>query len=128
MEETITFTKDLIDVITYISDKLGVAVDWGSNNLVPYLQELGNKIVAYKENIAWMWVIVGIIVAVIGVGALISYFVNQDGVWLFIAVCCIAAAACIIIPNMYTVIACKTFPEKVILDYVNSIKQSSGVR
>ena len=32
MEETITFTKDLIDVITYISDRLGVAVDWGSNN------------------------------------------------------------------------------------------------
>ena len=128
MEETITFTKDLIDVITYISDKLGVAVDWGSNNLVPYLQELGNKIVAYKENIAWMWVIVGIIVAVIGVGTLIGYFVSQDGVWIFAAVCCLGVAACIIIPNMYTVIACQTFPEKVILDYINNIKQSGGVR
>lgn len=128
MEETITFTKDLIDVITYISDKLGVAVDWGSNNLVPYLQELGNKIVAYKENIAWMWVIVGIVVAVIGVGALIGYFVSQDGVWLFVTVCCLGVAACIIIPNMYTIIACQTFPEKVILDYINNIKQSGGVR
>lgn len=127
MQDTITFAKDLIDVLDYVGDKLGATIDWSSNNLVPYLQELGEKIVNYKAGLAWFYIGLAGLLAVI---ALILLIVSGLNCWneglLFASVCFFAAAIVIAIINARTLVTCNTFPEKVILDYLKSIKSSGG--
>lgn len=127
MQDTITFAKDLIDVLDYIGNKLGATIDWGSNNLVPYLQELGEKIVAYKAGLAWLYIGLAGLLAVIAIVLVIISGLNgwSDGT-LFVAALFFVAAIIIAIINAHTLIACNTFPEKVILDYLNSVKSSGG--
>lgn len=127
MQDTITFAKDLIDVLDYVGDKLGATIDWSSNNLVPYIQELGEKIVNYKAGLAWLYIGLAGLLAVIAVILLIISGLNgwHDGM-LFVSACFFVAAIVIAIINAHTLIACNTFPEKVILDYLNSIKSSGG--
>ena len=122
--EAITFAKDLVDVLTYISEKLGVAVDWGNDNLVPYLQELGTKIVTYKESIAWLWVSLGAVILLVALVSFIMTLSNKvDSLWF--SILCLVVGVAIIVINAYTIIGCKTFPEKVILDYIKQMQQYS---
>lgn len=127
MQDTITFAKDLIDVLDYVGDKLGATIDWSSNNLVPYIQELGEKIVNYKAGLAWLYIGLASLIAVIALILLIISGLNSwhDGM-LFASACLFVVAIVIAIINAHTLIACNTFPEKVILDYLDSIKSSGG--
>lgn len=126
MTESIKFAKDLIDVLNYISDKLGATIDWGNAELIPYLKELGNHIIAYKEGIAWMWIIVAAISIVIGIICM-CVSVKKDSTYLLgIAVILIIVGLIIIVYNGNTIIACRTFPEKVILEYITDIKNGAN--
>ena len=88
---------------------------------MPYLQELGDKIVAYKSGISILWMVVGALIILIGI---ILFIVGGVQNWGFghyvVLVVCIVIGAIVIIVNAHTYIACNTFPEKVILDYINS--------
>ena len=124
-------TEAFLKVFEYLSEKFGITVDAANKNIVPYLQELGDKIVAYKHDIAWLWVYFGIVVGVIGlVLFVIGSIKDWDGfqwAWLIIGV---GAAMVIIMVNAHTIIACNTFPEKIILDYIDTLMNgtNSGYR
>ena len=126
--EDIKIAQDMIEVMEYLSDKFGVVVDWSSTDLVPYLKEICNKIVAYKQGIAWLWIIVAIVLAVAGIALIILGMVNDCGELIFAGVCGIIIAVIIAIVNGYTLIACNTFPEKVVLDYIKSLNLDSSSR
>ena len=116
----------LIEILELIAEKFGMTVDWTGENVLPYLQSLGEKIVAYERNIALLWIFVGGIVAVLAVILFIVGCVqNWDGVQTIILIIGMIAAAIIIIANMYTVIGCDTFPEKIILDYISSFTNTT---
>lgn len=122
--ENIKIAKDMIEVMEYLSDKFGVIVDWGSADFIPYLRELCGKIVAYKEGIAWLWIIVATVLAIVSITFVIIGVVKDCGELVVVGICGIVIAIIIAIINGYTLIACNTFPEKVILDYINSLNLS----
>ena len=41
-------SSEVIEILDYLGDKLGVIIDWTSENIIPYLQQLLNKFV-YQE-------------------------------------------------------------------------------
>lgn len=125
-------SNQIIEVLNEICNKFGLAIDWTSKNVQPYLQELMTKCVSYKFATSIMWLIFGIIAFAIG-GALAKMAVgswkkyNEEGPLSDYDICviqCIASGILLILGivmvacNITTMIACKTFPEKVVLDMI----------
>lgn len=126
-------SNQIIKVLNDICNKFGLAIDWTSKNVQPYLQELIAKCVAYKFATSILWLIFGILACAIGsvlakmaVGSWKKY--NEEGPISDYEMYCaiqgissgilltvgIVMVAC----NITTMITCKTFPEKVVLDMV----------
>lgn len=126
-------SNQIIEVLNEICNKFGLAIDWTSKNVQPYLQELIAKCVAYKFATSIMRLIFGILVCTIGgvlakmaVGSWKKY--NEEGpisdYEMYCAIQGIASGILLtvgivmVVCNITTMIACKTFPEKVVLDMI----------
>lgn len=105
-------------VLEYLVNSVGGIIEDKGSDMTEYLKSLSSEIVAYKLGIAWLWVVVAIGLAVIGVIFLIILLVKDSDYALWVCGCLVGFGLCIGIYNAYTVIACKTFPEKVVLDYI----------
>ena len=53
-------SEEVIKIFDNISSRFGVVIDWTSENVVPYLQELFNKYVLCESIITLIWLILGI--------------------------------------------------------------------
>lgn len=119
-------SNQIIEVLNEICNKFGLAINWTSKNVQPYLQELMTKCVAYKFATSIMWLIFGILVCTIGsvlakmaVGSLKKY--KEEGpisdYEMYCAIQGIAsgilltAGIVMVVCNITTMITCKTFPE-----------------
>lgn len=126
-------SNKIIEVLNEICNKFGLVIDWTSKNVQPYLQELMTKCLAYKFATSIMWLIFGILVCAIGsvlakmaVGSLKKY--KEEGPISDYEMYCaiqgiasgilLAAGIVMVACNITTMIACKTFPEKVVLDMI----------
>ena len=70
-------SAQIIEVLNNICEKFGVAVDWTSKNIQPYLKELMTKCINYKLAIDIVWLVVGIILLIIG-GVLLRFAYNNN--------------------------------------------------
>ena len=69
-------SEQIIKVLDVVCDKFGIAIDWTSNNVIPYIQQLGNKIIIYDICNNILWLVVGCVMPLI-VAILIKKFLNQ---------------------------------------------------
>lgn len=126
-------SNQIIEVLNDICNKFGLAIDWTSKNVQPYLQELMTKCVAYKFATSIMWLIFGILAFAIGsvlakmaVGSWKKY--NEEGPISNYEMYCaiqgiesgilLTVGIVMVVCNITTMITCKTFPEKVVLDMI----------
>lgn len=124
-------SNQVIDVLDALCRKFGIAIDWTSKNVQPYLTELMTKCVTYKFSIDIVWMCVAGLLLIVGVVFLAialkskkthQYWDDWEFSFVVISVSClivIIIICCIAIPE---IIACKTFPEKVILDMLHHYK------
>ena len=128
-------SDQIIKVLDNLCEKFGVAIDWSSKNIQPYLEELMAKAVNYKFSIATMWLITGIILFIIGcIGIKIGVFCKKkyneiekltdwDVAAMFAWVLSGAGmigSVLMIFSNIITIITCRTFPEKIIVDMIQT--------
>lgn len=125
-------SNQIIEVLNEICNKFGLAIDWTSKNVQPYLQELMGKCVAYKFATSIMWLIFGIVVCILGsvlarmvVGSWEKYqkepYSDYDAgyfFWSMVSGVLLTVGIVMVVYNITTMIACKTFPEKVVLDMI----------
>lgn len=131
-------SDQIIKVLDNLCDKFGLAIDWSSKNIQPYLEELMAKAVNYKFSIATMWLIIGIILFVIGcIGIKLGIFcgkkyyeIIENTDWdiaaftvLLFSIIVLICSILMIFDSISSMIACKTFPEKVIIDMAQSYLQ-----
>ena len=122
-------SDQIIKVLDNLCDKFGLAIDWSSKNVQPYLKELMTKCVNYKFTVDVVWICVSVLLLITGIVLLIialkskkehKYWDDWE-VWFVLAavgaLAGIIIICLIVIPEM---IACKTFPEKVIIDMARS--------
>lgn len=50
----------------YLANKLGIAVDWSSQNLSPFIQEVCTKYIQYEIYTSVGWIVLAVVVAIIG--------------------------------------------------------------
>ena len=43
-----TVSSEIIEVLDYLGEKFGIAIDWTSNNVLPYLQTLADKFIKWE--------------------------------------------------------------------------------
>lgn len=128
-------SKQIIEVLDAVGKKFGLAIDWTSQNVVPYIQQLGEKVVNYEFWTSLVWLILAVI------GMLIVYIIvktclkgreeceysSDETFYEFIIMIAVVIGCIFFIvagTQVFDMVACKVFPEKVIVEYVQSLMNS----
>ena len=60
-----SFSSQFIEVLDALCDKIGIVIDWTSQNVVPYITELATRIIAYEIWTSAAWITIMAIVFLI---------------------------------------------------------------
>lgn len=132
-------SEEIIKVLDALAEKFGLAVDWTSANVIPYLEKLCGKYVNYEIATSAIWLLFGIMCLIFGriLFKKIRYcFDKSDGMdedngysW-----GCIGAAIgfgaltiigmIVVMTQVFDIATCFTFPEKIIIEELKSIYTS----
>lgn len=125
-----TVSEQIIQVLDNLGEKFGLAIDWSSENILPYVNELMNKAVSYE-----LWTNI-IIFTFITIGFALSWIIffktikNKNFNWdddklgaiafvsIILAVLFTITFIICLIFCISTIITCLTFPEKIIFDMI----------
>lgn len=121
-------SDEVIKILEYLCDKIGVTIDWTSNNVLSYVEQLCEKFIHWEVNTSFAWMaIMGVATIISLIFAIVIHNVSDwDGFeWIIFGV--ILATTIIVCGfQIFDIIECKTFPEKAIYDYIQYHLGSSG--
>ena len=60
-----SFSSQFIEVLDALCDKIGIAIDWTSQNIVPYVTDLATRIITYEIWTSAAWIVIMAIVFLI---------------------------------------------------------------
>jgi hypothetical protein len=120
---------EIIKVLDALGDKLGIAIDWTSENILPQLETVCGKAVQYELWTSVFWIAFGglMLMASIILFALGTRICQEKGIlWEFdIEVVCFAFGAVLLLfavpvigVQIVDIITCNVFPEKVLYDFI----------
>lgn len=52
-------SDQIIQVLEYLAEKMGVTIDWSQRNVLPYVRQICEKYIRYEITTSVMWMIVG---------------------------------------------------------------------
>lgn len=124
--------EELIKALTELANKFGVAIDWTSQNALPYVQELVNRIVKFEMATSIMWLIIGLmfIASTYWMIKLVKFCQKKDkeqpygawdlgaGVIIGLIILFPVIGVCIIFQQVYDFIQCGILPEVIVLRYL----------
>lgn len=120
------FGKEIISILDYIGNKLGIAVDWSSQAMMPYVKDVITRIVQYEiaTSIAWM-VLAILFVLVIGMG---TYKIKKKNccydarIWCNIfMIGAVLIATLVIMTQTFDIMRAINLPELTAYNYVKHI-------
>lgn len=130
------FSQEIINILNYLCQKFGIVIDWTSENIIPYLEELCSRYIQFEIHTSIMWIILCVgITALAGIIWVISGIVDAcngsditEGIkytsmiffFGFLVISIIVGAT-----QAYDIIECNTLPEKVILEYLDTLVKST---
>ena len=137
-----TVSEQIIQVVDALCEKFGIVVNWTGENVIPYLEVLCGKLVAYEiyTSIAWMAIMIllsiGSIVATKKFAPTFKEGIKKEknswycgwevgSVFAIIGLVGINLVSIIVIGmQIMDVIKCATFPEMYVFEYVSRLMQS----
>ena len=127
-------SNKVVEVINVLCEKLGIAIDWTSENIMPHLEQLCGKYVQYELWTSVFWIVFCVLFAVIFfvVALIVGKRCGREDInWNsyhplpWVTVVAWILCACFAIGFIFVfaieaqdIIACLTCPEKVVLDYI----------
>lgn len=60
-----TISSEITNILNDLGNRLGVVIDWGNQNIVPYIQELVKRIAYLRIANCIIWLVVAIILTVV---------------------------------------------------------------
>ena len=107
-----------------LAKQFGLVLDWSNNNVIPYLQDLAQRVIAYEFRSSIFWIVIGAIFILIGIIAVVlgvrSGVDEAIGFAAIIAICLWLVGIWIIGEQINDIILCGTLPEKILLRYIQS--------
>lgn len=114
-------SDQIIEVLNYLGEKLGVTIDWTSENVLPYVQTLCGKYINWEIATSVVWLVVGIaliILAVISFKGARNPNINDEGLlYVFFAILLISGIIMIFF-QIFDIIKCIYIPELQIYEYI----------
>lgn len=130
-------SEEIIKVLNDLGEKFGIAIDWTSQNVMPYIQDLANRYIVYNNIIAIIQIIISIVLIIIGIiciGKLIKWknsenynngYLSDDPLLCATGITgaslLIALGIGLIIGNTTGIIQNVYMPEITILDYIRNL-------
>lgn len=120
-------SDEIIKILDDLGQRFGIAIDWSSKNMMPYLQDLVSRFTSYEIATSIMWLIVGLIFLLAGI--IFSFKIikskNSDihGAALFSVILAVIGIV-MILCQISDIITCCTIPEKMILEYINYLSSN----
>lgn len=123
----------IIQVLDNLSERIGVTIDWSSENVLPYVQELFTKLVNYRLTTSIIWLVVAAILIVVSVvtikKAIRTYRLWQDDEasddaafgWWALSIILLIVVVLIILFQSPVTIRCLTFPELEVYKYISDL-------
>ena len=119
-----TVSSEIIKVLDYLGEKFGIAIDWTSNNVLPYLQTLVDKFIKWEISTSILWIAIAVFVI-----AMIISLMNLKGIREFNKEICdgmlwipagilILGFFIVICVQIFDIVECNVFPEKVLYDFI----------
>lgn len=118
-------SDEIIKLLDDLGRRFGIAIDWSSENMLPYLKDLMSRYIDYEVMTSIVWIVLGAIMLVGGSILTIVFIKNNNDaapIFIFVAV----GGAFVIGMQVFDIITCYTIPEKVIIEYINSLLSSNG--
>lgn len=124
-------SNEIIKILDNLGKRFGVAFDWSSSNIAPYLEDLCGRFIKYEITIHGIWMIIALIVAV--VGCMVLHKNKYWGVYHYsdgevdnnfrtlMYVLIILLPSLIFVWNLFEIIPCVFLPEKVIIEELNAM-------
>lgn len=129
-------SDEIVKILDDLGQRFGIAIDWTSGNVMPYLQDLMSRYINYEVMTSVVWIVVALIVIIglsIGIPAINKHankVLEEDyssdwdvgkpllvGIFVIIIVCCL----CCIVGQVLDIVTCYTIPEKMVFEYINSL-------
>ena len=118
-----SFSSQFIEVLDALCDKIGITIDWTSQNVVPYVTDLATRIITYEIWTSAAWIVIAAIVFLIAwkmtknmckAGRLDYEWVSGWVVRIFIGVFCFI----LIVFQVFDIIEALALPEKTLYYFV----------
>lgn len=131
--------KEILEALNQLTDKFGIAVDWSSQNALPYLRDLMGRLVRYEIITSLVWLIVGALFVLSAIWWLkfikyarkkyedIGGFNDWDvaaTVATFAMIIVVLLGIIIILCQIDDIIQCVVLPEGIILKYIKGVTAS----
>lgn len=123
-----TVSDQIIQVLDNLCEKFGLAIDWTSENVVPYLTTLATKLVTFEiwTSVAWLaFILIGLLAAILLFRKCRQIDTIEDEMLVAISIPvglfggAIAIAG--LISQVMDIIKCLTFPEMYVFEYVKNL-------
>ena len=104
-----------------LAKQFGLALDWSNENIIPYLQDLAQRVITYEFRSSIFWIVIGVIIILIGIAAMfLSFHFDFADEWFIVAIAAWIVGIIIIGDQINDIILCGTLPEKIILRYIQT--------
>ena len=121
-----TFSKQFIEIIDAIAERIGVVVDWTSKNTMPYLEDLMYRLVKFEIASSIFWLILFMFVLIGSIIAIKYLYTEADGGDEYALAIVVLSILCFfslvgVCNESYDIIEANILPEKVIIQNVENI-------
>ena len=117
-----TISNEIINVLNYLGSKFGIAIDWTSANVIPYVQELIGKYISWEIATSIAWGVLGLIAIGFAIFLIaVDIKVDIDGLGWFFGGCLLLVGFVMVGNQLFDILKCTYFPELQVLEFAKSL-------
>lgn len=129
-------SDEIIKILNDLGERLGIAIDWSSQNVMPYLQDLMDRYINLEIVSSVIWIVISVL-AIAGTLVFSLKFVpyakkrSDEDRWsdwdvamrssVVIAIILVFVLLAVVLYQVFDIVTCCIMPEKIILDYLTSV-------
>lgn len=123
-----TVSEQIIQVLDDLCRRFGIVIDWANESILPYIDELAKKFIAYEIKTSRFWIVITIAIAVVAVlmGLLLWKISDDIAPFVMILIFAVVVLLTVVGVQVYDIITCEALPEKILLREIKELIQSSG--
>ena len=115
-------SDEIIKLLDDLGQRFGITIDWSSENVLPYLQDLVRIFTTYEIAMSIMWLTIGMIFLLAGIIFSIKIVKSENrdihGATLLSVILGVIGVV-MVMYQISDIITCCTIPEKMIFEYLN---------